>query len=1675
MPRQEDVYKRIYRKTLEQKKNLTKYDSLKVVSFDPSMIETVKYPDFSRSVNVPAIGQSVVYLYDQLLSDVYLLNRTSIINFTFYPLIDFINRTKIIFLLFDASGLIDPNLINVYVTDSNTAVFIVNKLAPFGLSIAYIKGINLYGRYISNVNVPVADNLANSYLTWTNGVISWIPVAGTPGNYYIPVNAQGKVIILAVAEQLKTYRVTPSTNSSYNYINIPTEVGFVDLTNILHWKEGIAGFTYASEHTPLYDGFKVPDTLTRIVAYIKRLNFVNAYSDLRHQYNQYQPYMTQFLASTLPPDISSFTPYVPAVTEDTLISDFEDKMVIATKDFPNFYKSYLEEFGSINFSEYHIVNIRPLFTRSTTAIDFDKNIVAIDTPRYLNNSNNVLPERFFVNDNAVEFNDNTNGRVTTMSSNAIGQEFTIEGWFNPFAIGTNTAIANRIITVSRDNLQNLLFAIGIFSDGRFGITFNDGTTNQEFATAVGFIKLYNFYHFAISFKNNVFKLYINRELVNTLTSPLNISRGTPNIRLGCYLETETIPNRRTFNGLLSDIRIWTAERTIDDIVLNSVTQLSTPIMNLIAYWKCNEITGNSIIDYSGNNYNTLTEAVISPYYFNLFKSGIVIEKAIQNLVGDPLFVNPIVNAQSDPTGWTVPYQATVTTTLSVTGGVLYHRGVSTGTDSIRLQTPTVTLDKTLPYTIQFKIKYTKKVTQIGHNLYANGTIHGVPLSLETYLNTIFIDKNGFLNKEYRIPANTFTGAGSDCVFGLWSGTNQNEEIEYNIKEFSVYQSEYGSYFTPTTKAAELLKLPSLNIINPIVGSAEIWVTINSLGTSTENLRLMQINDNNVATRFLISLSMDGRLQYAVAGATPSTKGILSNASTIKPGLLYYVAMTWENNIMYAYLNGVLIGTATVGAAASTGTELYLGSQLGTSNFLNGIIHKVKFSKTRRSSAEIVNTYATKSNIPVDSNTLQRLSFDKTLNSPNELNHPITITTKHNLKNRLTFVDGLNVSPSKSIYDAVAKTYTNSFRENDITGTKIIEVDTGITSEPHFEKTIISSTNITIGPSTKINKDSEVLVYETPDDIKSIIYPQITPSLLIDYNGDVVFPNNSTQQVNKLDYKTLLDKGIQSTSYGGTIQAMVRGNDDHYYIAGTTNKIRKIDKTTLVTINESNAFGGPIILMIKDYLGKLLIITGDLTTTVKLVNPANNYAVEATSPVYTGGIFAIAIGSDGSVYIAGSVTTNKIWKLNKDTLILEAQSSNYGGNILSLIGSSDGFVYAGGSIYQKLRKMNALTLVTMVESFSYGNSITAIAEGIDGKIYIGGIGGKLIKLNPTTLNREIGALYGGDINIILVDSHGYIFVAGQTGIPVFKYEPTTLNVETNKKLILMASNMYTYTIIENIINFVFDSSKLGKTVHIVTQKYNKVVSDGYSYDGLIQKIPTWVSFVPKEHIHVFLNKRLLDRARYYIFNPFQYKILKGDTTIVTDLDTNTIDGEIFNSFITNDFEMAVYNITLTNGDKIVNLTDESFPFSKKYNLVFVDGKLIHPNDIIEIDNYRFSLNIKSINNMCILRRKFSFKDYTKFTSITDKWADYLATLTTIQIETLIGSLYIISNPENNNRSVFLTERHLFEVLYTYCMKDKPVLTIEDNYNISDELPDALLSDGRIPIATMRTGPYPRYQL
>lgn len=118
----------------------------------------------------------------------------------------------------------------------------------------------------------------------------------------------------------------------------------------------------------------------------------------------------------------------------------------------------------------------------------------------------------------------------------------------------------------------------------------------------------DWFHVAVTFdgKNNgAVQIYINGKLqsegnISGLTSVNLGTGGKDGFQIG-----RSYDNNRYLDGMMSELRIWNIVRTQSEIASNFYS-VQPDSQGLVAYWKCNEGSGNTVNDHTSNGNNLLS-------------------------------------------------------------------------------------------------------------------------------------------------------------------------------------------------------------------------------------------------------------------------------------------------------------------------------------------------------------------------------------------------------------------------------------------------------------------------------------------------------------------------------------------------------------------------------------------------------------------------------------------------------------------------------------------------------------------------------------------------------------------------------------------------------------------------------------------------------------------------------------------------------------------------------------------------------------------------------------------------------------------------------------------------------------------------------------------------------------
>ncbi len=187
---------------------------------------------------------------------------------------------------------------------------------------------------------------------------------------------------------------------------------------------------------------------------------------------------------------------------------------------------------------------------------------------------------------------------------------TIEGWINHSSL---TAFTQRYFTmidetaVLRKNGNNIQFYFKSSSGSITHITY-------AYPFIVG-----QWVHVAGTYDGITANLYVNGDLVNTVTTSGGIYTNTGEFRIG--------NDGESMRGQIDDVRLWSVVRTQQQIANNRFSALTLPQAGLQSYWRFDSFWGTSAIDACDHSNGTLVNmtdpiwvpSTVPTYYSDSFE------------------------------------------------------------------------------------------------------------------------------------------------------------------------------------------------------------------------------------------------------------------------------------------------------------------------------------------------------------------------------------------------------------------------------------------------------------------------------------------------------------------------------------------------------------------------------------------------------------------------------------------------------------------------------------------------------------------------------------------------------------------------------------------------------------------------------------------------------------------------------------------------------------------------------------------------------------------------------------------------------------------------------------------------------------------------------------------------
>ncbi len=169
-------------------------------------------------------------------------------------------------------------------------------------------------------------------------------------------------------------------------------------------------------------------------------------------------------------------------------------------------------------------------------------------------------------------------------------DITIEAWIKPAQFGSLQEV---IYGINPENNNTVQFRIE--EDGR--LLYGESPNWAYIVTPTSILLLNEWNHVAIVRDSGLGRLYINgilqvEGIVNEGVNPTIINLGGRVVQMD-----------RFYSGFIADLRMWNIALSQTDLQENMNNFLSGSEAGLIAYWRLNEGSGQTITDFSGNGHN----------------------------------------------------------------------------------------------------------------------------------------------------------------------------------------------------------------------------------------------------------------------------------------------------------------------------------------------------------------------------------------------------------------------------------------------------------------------------------------------------------------------------------------------------------------------------------------------------------------------------------------------------------------------------------------------------------------------------------------------------------------------------------------------------------------------------------------------------------------------------------------------------------------------------------------------------------------------------------------------------------------------------------------------------------------------------------------------------------------
>jgi len=257
----------------------------------------------------------------------------------------------------------------------------------------------------------------------------------------------------------------------------------------------------------------------------------------------------------------------------------------------------------------------------------------------------------------------------------------------------------------------------------------------------------------------------------------------------------------------------------------------------------------------------------------------------------------------------------------------------------------------------------------------------------------------------------------------------------------------------------------------------------------------------------------------------------------------------------------------------------------------------------------------------------------------------------------------------------------------------------------------------------------------------------------------------------------------STGVNGTVYCMVQGPDGSIYIGGAFTLAGGVANTAYIAKWTGSAFvalgtgmNGTVRALAFDAAGNLyaggdFTLAGGVANTVRIAKWTGTAWVALSTGIGSGGVYAIAIGPTGIVYIGGTFTNHV--DANGD-YITKWSGSAFSSMSTGLPSTGRAIIIDGDTIYAAastsgVYKWSGTAWVNIASGLQYSQidpGYYCLALGPDKSLYLGGKLGNYTSLDYSNVKKyngtiwsDVGGAFDSEVNALIVSNIGELYAGG----------------------------------------------------------------------------------------------------------------------------------------------------------------------------------------------------------------------------------------------------------------------------------------------------------------------------